>query len=220
MALLSPPAAAAGLTGVATIIDGDTLDIHGQRVRLHGIDAPESGQVCERGGRKVRCGQEAARALDTVVGRRAVSCAAKDRDRYGRTVAVCHVGKIDLNDWMVRGGHAVAYTRYAKDYAEAEAEARRARRGVWAGTFETPEGWRRERRRPPTPQAAPAAGCPIKGNIGQTGKRIYHLPGQRDYDRTRIDDKRGERWFCSEQEARQAGWLPVGGKDGRGSTGR
>ncbi len=213
MAFLSFPASAAGLAGVASIIDGDTLDIHGQRIRLYGIDAPESKQLCEEGGKPVRCGQAAAKALDALIGRRPVSCLAKDRDRYGRTVAVCHLGKVDLNDWMVRGGHAVAYTRYGRDYAAAEAEARRARRGVWAGTFETPEDWRRERRSPAKPQTAPAAHCPIKGNIGKTGKRVYHLPGGRDYDRTRIDEKRGERWFCSEREARQAGWLPAGGKD-------
>jgi endonuclease YncB( thermonuclease family) len=210
--LLSPPAAAAILTGIASIIDGDTLEIHGERVRLFGIDAPESRQLCRQGGKPVRCGQAAANALDALVGRRAVSCAAKDRDRYGRTVAVCRLGNTDLNDWMVRRGHAVAYTHYSKAYVPAEAEARDARRGLWAGTFQRPEDWRREQRGGQEPQAAPDANCRVKGNIGASGRRIYHLPGQRDYDRTRIDERKGERWFCSESEARDAGWQAAGGK--------
>jgi hypothetical protein len=54
---------------------------------------------------------------------------------------------------------------------------------------------------------APGSGCNIKGNVSiNTGERIYHVPGQRYYQETRIAPEYGERWFCSEQEARQAGW--------------
>lgn len=214
MAFASLPAIAM-TTGIPSVIDGDTIEIHGERVRLHGIDAPESRQLCTRGGKSVRCGQVAARALDVLIGSRPVSCSPKDRDRYGRTVAVCHVGGVDLNDWMVRRGHAVAYSRYTKAYVAAEAEARHAKRGVWAGSFEKPEDWRRQQRQPKKasspPQAAPDPRCLVKGNISAAGKHIYHRPGQRDYDRTRIDERRGERWFCSELEARRAGWQPAGG---------
>ncbi|MGE0666609.1 MAG: thermonuclease family protein [Sphingomonadales bacterium] len=209
MALSFLPAGAAGLSGIASIIDGDTLEINGERVRLFGIDAPESRQHCISAGKQVRCGQAAARALDAFIGNRPISCVAKDRDGYGRMVAVCRVAEADLNEWLVRRGHAVAYTRYSKAYVAAEAEARRARRGIWAGVFETPEDWRRARRSPKTPQAVPPGECRIKGNVGKSG-RIYHFPGQRDYDRTRIDERRGERWFCSEGEARRAGWRPSG----------
>lgn len=132
------------ISGRASVIDGDTLDIHGRRIRLHGIDAPESGQFCrDQRGDDYRCGQYAALALSDKIGARTVSCEQTDIDRYGRIVAVCWAGGIDLNGWLVREGWAVAYRRYSGDYIWAEAEARSARRGIWAGSFIPPEEWRR-----------------------------------------------------------------------------
>lgn len=131
------------LAGRASVIDGDTLDIHGTRVRMFGIDAPESAQSCERAdGTPYRCGKDAANALDARIADRPVRCEPRDTDRYGRTVAVCSVAGEDLNAWMVRSGLAVAYTRYGADYAGAEREARLARRGIWAGRFEEPSEYR------------------------------------------------------------------------------
>ncbi len=132
------------LTGTASVIDGDTLAIHGHRIRLHGIDAPESGQTCEdAGGRSYRCGQVAALALADRIGRRPVTCIARDTDRYGRRIAVCEEGGRDLNAWMVAGGHALAYRRYSRDYVGEEAAARDAGRGLWQGRFVAPWDWRR-----------------------------------------------------------------------------
>jgi len=85
------------IVGVASVIDGDTLDIHGQRIRLHGIDAPESGQFCEKEGKQYRCGQRAALALVDKIGRATVRCEQRDIDRYKRIVAVCSLGNVDLN---------------------------------------------------------------------------------------------------------------------------
>jgi endonuclease YncB( thermonuclease family) len=143
------PAAAQTITGVASVTDGDSLEIRGIRIRLHGIDAPESRQLCTRpSGETWRCGQQAALALSDRIGRRSVSCESLDTDRYGRTIAVCLQDGVDLNAWMVREGWAAAYRQYSRDYVLAEADARRAGRNIWSGTFVMPWDWRRGARSP------------------------------------------------------------------------
>lgn len=201
------PALAQVLEGRARVVDGDTLEIAGVTVRLHGIDAPEAGQPCTRAGRAWDCGGWAAGTLAELIGGRSVACRGVDTDRYGRTVAVCRAGRVDLNAEMVRIGAAFAYREFSLDYVEAEKDALFAERGIWSGEVELPAVYRANLR-----AAAAAAnertsppGCQIKGNISGSG-RIYHMPGQENYADTRIDERRGERWFCSEAEARAAGW--------------
>ena len=109
----------------------------------------------------------------------------------------------------VSQGLALAYRRYSRDYVGEEASARNGRLGMWRGDFIPPWDWRRGERLAGNRSAAKSAagsGCRIKGNIGRDGSRIYHVPGGQFYDRTRIDTSRGERWFCTEVEARGAGW--------------
>ena len=207
------PAHAETLSGQARVIDGDTLAISGQRVRLHGIDAPETRQNCTRDGRKWACGKASTRAMRLLLGRSPVRCEVRDRDRYGRAVATCFAGGRDLQRELVRQGLALAYRRYSTGYVPDEDAARAEGRGLWSGAFVEPWKWRREakaRRRAASPrpqrQAIPGTGsCAIKGNISRND-RIYHVPGAEHYDRTRIDTSKGERWFCSEAEARAAGW--------------
>jgi len=209
-----PAVAGETITGTASVVDGDTLDIQGRRVRLHGIDAPESAQLCQDGaGKDWRCGQQAALALSDRIARRPVTCEAKDQDRYGRIVGACQVAGENLNAWMVSQGWAMAYRQYSSDYVSAEATAKAASAGIWRGTFQPPWDWRKEARnggkQRTANQNAPAAmptGCQIKGNMSAEGERIYHVPGGRFYDRTQINAGRGERWFCSETEAEAAGW--------------
>lgn len=142
---LSAPASAAEIAGHARIIDGDTIDVGTVRVRLHGIDAPEGRQTCQIEARTYQCGEMAAMALANLIGTHWVDCIERDRDQYGRTVAVCYLAgrTIDVNREIVRQGWALAYRQFSRDYVDAEAEAKQARAGMWAGTFQPPWEYRR-----------------------------------------------------------------------------
>lgn len=128
--------------GQARIIDGDTIEISTRRVRLYGIDAPEIRQFCTLGTAPYACGETAREALQNLVAGEPVTCKERDIDRYNRSVAICYVRNVEINDWMVRQGYAVAYRRYATRYIEAEEEAKAAKRGLWNGRFEFPWDYR------------------------------------------------------------------------------
>lgn len=202
----------ADVSGLARAIDGDTIEVGGSRIRLHGIDAPENGQLCCAGGNGWPCGRQASRTLAERIDGRRVDCEGRGRDRYGRIVATCRADGRDLGAWLVSRGWALAYRRYSIAYVADEEAARAARRGLWRGEFVPPWGWRSGVRLPsacggvPQENAPVRQDCLIKGNVSRDGERNYHLPGGRYYDRTRIDPAKGERWFCSEAGARKAGW--------------
>jgi endonuclease YncB( thermonuclease family) len=192
-----------GLGRVERVADGDTItvSIDGERarVRLHQIDAPEMDQPGA---------SEARRALAEKVDGRLVRLHVETVDDYGRLVADVYLGERDINRELVREGHAWAYRRYLRDRSllDDEATARQGGLGLWGLPDPVaPWDWRQARREGRTGASAPS-GCAIKGNISRRGERIYHVPGDRHYDRTRIDTSRGERWFCSEAGARRAGW--------------
>lgn len=134
-----PDPASRQVAGGVRVIDGDSLEVAGERIRLRGIDAPELAQTCRRDGKDWHCGREATRHLRRHIGGRAVACEGRERDKHDRLLAVCRAGEEDLNAWMVEQGWAVAFG----DYHGAEGAARRARRGLWAGEFERPSDWRR-----------------------------------------------------------------------------
>jgi endonuclease YncB( thermonuclease family) len=137
LAIVGGPSSSAApeiIAGRASVIDGDTLEIRGERIRLFGIDAPESGQTClDAKGRSYRCGQKAALVLDARIGEGVVICERKDTDRYGRVVALCRVYGEDLGAWMVGLGWALAYRAYSTRYVPAEELARSRGLGMWAG---------------------------------------------------------------------------------------
>lgn len=143
---LSPilSASASTISGTASVIDADTLEIHGERIRLHAVDAPEAGQRCTLpDGTAWRCGRDASLALADRIGGAPVSCEVLDTDRYGRAVARCRQRRTDLGAWLVKRGWAVAYRQYGADYVGAEDQAREAGRGVWGSTFVMPWEWRK-----------------------------------------------------------------------------
>ena len=148
LAILPAPAFADDLIGQASVIDGDTVEIHRTRIRLWGIDAPESDQFCrDEDGHLYRCGQKTSNALFDFIARHPVECVEVDRDRYKRAVSVCTVGGADIADWLVRNGLALDWPQYSKgDYAAAQAEAKREHRGMWAGSFKEPWTYRACRR--------------------------------------------------------------------------
>ena len=203
---ISLPVQAAEITGEARVIDGDTVDIGPVRIRLHGIDAPESDQPCPRAsGGKWNCGTAATRRLAELIDGQTITCEARDRDHYGRVIGVCIQDGVDLNALLVREGLAWAYARFSKDYLSEEASARAEEVGIWQAEA-TPPWEFREQRWERAAAASPRPGCPIKGNINRDGERIFHTPWSPWYDRVQIDESEGERWFCDEAEAQAAGW--------------
>ena len=191
-------------SGTVRVIDGDTIDVGQRRVRIHGIDAPERNQPCTTlAGQNWGCGDWVTRQVrDRYQGHRA-SCTQVDTDRYGRTVARCEVAGRDIGREMVRAGLAFAYRKYAMDYDLDEKAAFVADAGIHGFVMEAPARYRLTRIKGRT---APDPNCRIKGNISAKGVRVYHMPGQAYYEKTGIRPEQGERWFCSEAQARASGW--------------
>ena len=206
LALSMPLHATDVVIGSAKPIDGDTFGLGDIVVRLADIDAPELAQSCQGGGANMaRCGEHVADVLAERIGDETVRCEIQRIDDYDRRIARCEHEGQDLSTWLVDQGWALAYRRYSNRLAPAEDDARGLRVGLWAGRFEAPWAYRARRWRAES-QDAPQ-GCPIKGNVTKEGERIYHTPwGSPFYHRTSIDMKAGERWFCSEREALEAGW--------------
>lgn len=137
----------AEIAGHASVIDGDTIEIGGRRIRFDGIDAPESQQICtDTSGKAYLCGGRAAAALDEMVRGRTVRCEEKGQDRYGRTLGRCYAGTLDLQRELVRAGWAFAFRRYSTRYIVDEDSARTAARGIWQGSVVSPWDWRHCRR--------------------------------------------------------------------------
>lgn len=203
------PAGLPPIVGRATVLDGDTIQIGSQRIRLWGIDAFEAAQTCNGAGGRTDCGARATHELTGLIGDNDVICVQRDIDVYQRVVAVCRVGATDLGATMVRRGHATAFTRYAQDYVPDEALARTERIGAWDGSFIPPSNYRAGERDSVAgaqrSQAPVTGACVIKGNINRNGERIYHLPNDPYYSRTNP-----EAMFCSEDEARAAGFRHAG----------
>jgi endonuclease YncB( thermonuclease family) len=218
-------AQAADLSGVPRIVDGDTLAIGTTKVRLEGIDAPETDQIClNANGVHWTCGIDARDQLAARIAGREINCTSNGTDVYRRTLAICSLAGEDLNGWMVQQGWALAYVKYSSAYRQVEEDARANQRGLWQGAFIAPWDWRHKNNKtvilgafsvpidaqamllgPSATEGAPSPECTIKGNITRNGEQIYHTENQRFYARIKMY-KGGGRWFCTPEEAEAAGW--------------
>lgn len=190
--------------GRAVAASGDRLRVSGSALKLAGIEAPEPGQSCEKkSGSRWRCGETAKNALDRLVRGRRVSCKLVSGHGGEMRPAECSVQGVDLAAALIQQGHVFAAEDASTRLKALEIEARTTKLGVWAGEAERPEAFRAKRWEE-AKRAAPE-GCPIKGQVSGR-ERTYVLPWSPTYDRVKIRETRGERWFCSEEEARAAGW--------------
>lgn len=214
--VLPLPAVALQTSSEPRAVDGDTIAIGKDRFRIWGIDAPEKAQNCTRDGKDWACGEWSKQMLAADMAKGRVACEAVDRDRYNRIVALCRVDGVDLAEAQIKRGAAVAYSQYTKRYVPFEQKAKAARKGVWGAEMVNPSDYRRGKTatKAPAAAAAPASatpvaaakGCAIKGNINAKGVKIYHRPDQRDYAKTQITPATGEQMFCTEAEAKAAGF--------------
>lgn len=218
VAFSAPATAQSPLWGIGRAGDGDSLTVGKTKVRLFGIDAPELRQSCIRDGQQWTCGANAAEELSNLVTGKQVRCVSMGVDQYGRVLGRCTVGTLDVNGAMVAGGYAVAFRRYSTEYVAAEDNAKANRRGLWAGTFTMPSEYRHgtapasgrsipgaehsgPKASPKDPAGRARTNCNIKGNRSRRGQWIYHVPGMPYYEATRAEEI-----FCSEADARAAGY--------------
>lgn len=215
---------------VEYVVDGDTFKItyDGQltSVRIIGINTPET--IDPR--KSVECfGQEASDYLKARLSGQTVKLASDptqtDRDKYGRLLRYVYLNGQDIGLEMIQKGYGFEYTydipyQNQINYKQAQEEATANQVGLWASdtcvkpqtTAPTPTPAAQNHvtdnnsSNAPNNSSIDTANCQIKGNINSSGEHIYHLPGQRFYNRTQIDTNTGERWFCSENEALRAGW--------------
>jgi endonuclease YncB( thermonuclease family) len=223
--LLPVAAAATDITGIAKVHEGDQVQIGSSRIRLGGIDAPSVDQLClNNKGERWTCGVAARDELIKHVDNKDWTCHVRQTDRRGRQVARCEVGGEDIQKWLVKSGWALSYTRTSHDYDADEAAAREAKVGMWQGAFIAPWDWRVRNKKttilgaakPPqnahaillasaSGSVAPSPDCTIKGNVNGAGECIYHTPTSRWYAQIKMDISKGTRWFCSVDEAEEAG---------------
>jgi endonuclease YncB( thermonuclease family) len=211
---------------VPRIVDADTVDAGSVKIRLNGIDAPESDQRClDAHGQIWSCGLEATAQLKAYSKERAWACVLTGQDRYRRSLGTCSVEGEDVGRWLVRNGWALAFRRYSIAYVADEDYAREHQLGLWSGAFIAPWDWRHRGQQTvilgsyqvpttaqrdllsPTIQGTPPnSSCVIKANLkGWDGECIYHVPGGHFYDKLKMEPSSVRRWFCTEAEAQAAG---------------
>jgi endonuclease YncB( thermonuclease family) len=193
-----------GLTGRATAVSGDLLRINRQLIKLTGIEPPEAKQPClKSNGRRWNCGASARAALEKIVRGKTVVCTGSGQDSERRTLAACRIDDADIAETLVSGGHVFAVSGFFASYTSAEAQARTAQVGIWQGESLRPKEWR-DQVWEDAKRSAPE-GCPIKG-FSRASDRVYALPWSHDYHGAKVRTVKGDRWFCSEDEARAAGF--------------
>lgn len=197
------------VSGRAQVLAADTLRIGKRKVRLKGIEVPDPNQRCLRsgaraGGRSWACGQDAREALQRLVSGRIVTCEIGSGGEGDVVSGHCKAGDTDVAEALVKAGFAFAQGVFMATYSSAESAAKESKAGIWSSAEpERPAQWR-DRLWAEAKRQAPD-GCPIKGRV-QGRERVYLLPWDSNYSRVRVRTRRGERWFCTQDEAEAAGW--------------
>ena len=132
------------ISGIPTVIDGDTIYIKQIKIRFSGIDTPEKNQTCDLNGKKILCGLLAKKILEKKISQNEVNCIEEGRDRYGRILAECFLNNESLSSYLVRAGYAFAYTKYSKKYINDEIYAKQNKLGLWRTNFKYPWDFRRD----------------------------------------------------------------------------
>lgn len=200
-----------------TVIDGDTLQSGGAILQLYGVDAPELGQLCLREDKPWQCGVEAAFALQKLISLSgsAVICEAwhdgtAAAGPNGEEIRVCMLGKDqELGLSMLRNGYVAALPGSFPYYGQIERQARQTGLGVWSSEFTPPWDWR-EGQRIAREGGELRQECNVKGILAEDGTRIYLVPTDRGFAKATVDRAAGEQLFCSDEEARAAGWTRPG----------
>ena len=139
------------ISGIAKVIDGDTIRIKNNKIRLFGIDAPERKQQCQKPwlsisfltlNKNYQCGKISTDRLKIKINNKFIMCKSRNKDRYNRFIAECFKDKTNINKWMVSSGYAVAYRKYSKKFVSQENLAKKDKLGLWSGSFEMPWKWR------------------------------------------------------------------------------
>jgi len=196
----------AAISGRAVAISGDLIRVGGTLVRLSGVEAPDAHQPCHRAnGRRWNCASAAKAGLARLIRRRTVSCTPTGQEGGSAIIAQCHTGKTDVAAELVRHGYVFAVRSFFGSLSGEEDAARAAKTGIWQGEILRPQAWRDQQWQEATRDAPD--GCPIKGYIRASSK-LYALPWSENYDRTKVRTDKGGRWFCSEDDAKAAGFAP------------
>ena len=132
------------IIGKAKVIDGDTIHIRENKIRLYGIDAPESNQECLQDNKKWLCGKDSTEFLKKITHNSIVECRINGIDKYKRYIGICFTNKKNLNRYIVKNGWAIAYRYYSKDYIDEELIAKKNKKGIWQGEFEEPHKFRKK----------------------------------------------------------------------------
>jgi len=177
-------------------VDGDTLDFGGERVRLFGIDAPEATQICERDNQSWACGADAKAMLDALIAGQRVNCRQRDVDSFGKPVAVCSVGRLDLSEALARAGMAIALEQFSADYVPAADMARQSRLGIWAGNFQTPSDFR-------------ASDPAYRAEVAEFERRLERERAQASKPYRPASPAGSGTYFRNCREARAAGAAPI-----------
>lgn len=184
------------------VIDGDTLQVGNRIFHLAGIDAPELGQRCKVENKGWRCGLEAALALRKLIAFGKVACTTNEEGVI--VTGACTAAGKDLGEVLLSQGYALALSEAFPTYKGAEMAAQEAKLGLWRGDFVRPEDWRSGARLPG--ETTDTTFCVVKAKVTEEQQKIFYIPSDENYAAITIDPERGERIFCSDDEAILAGW--------------